>query len=83
MTVFLCYILGTSYLCHVVAHANISERLRQRLEVVALIGTALAAVGYYAEAFHISFGYQIWSMIEVYLANLGADLGPEYLGACL
>jgi hypothetical protein len=83
MTALLCFILGTSYLCHVAGHAKVSERLRQALRVIALLGAALAAIGYYAEGLSICFENQIWSTIGHAIATGSPYPGLEFLGGGL
>jgi hypothetical protein len=83
MTALLCFILGTSYLCHVVAHAKVNERLQRALRIIALLGAALAAIGYFAEGLSISFDNQVWSTIWHALATGSPYSGLEFLGGGL
>jgi hypothetical protein len=83
MTASLCFILGTSYLCHAVAHAKVSERLQRALQFIALLGAALAAIGYYAEGLSICFENQVWSMIGHVMATGSPYPGLEFLGGGL
>jgi hypothetical protein len=83
MTALLCFILGTSYFCHVVAHAKVHERLQRALRAIALLGAALAAIGYYAEGLSISSENQVWSAIGHAIATGSPYPGLEFLGGGL
>lgn len=75
MATLLGVILGTSYLCHAIAHVSLNKRARRALEVATLLGAILGAIGYYGEAL-TNFNEQFLPMIP-HSVELGSDAAWE------